>query len=141
MDSPRYRRRSTEVDAIQWTGDNLAAVNAFLSPQHAMVEYPNELQRLRFGVLKAQSVATIEPGDWIMRELDGSGFYPCACDVFDATYAPTELVMRAAARALFEFTMGDSTSADFDSLEPETVEFWTKRAQAIVDAEPVSVSQ
>lgn len=27
-------------------------------------------------------------GDWIIREPDGRGFYPCKPDIFDATYEP-----------------------------------------------------
>ena len=31
------------------------------------------------------------PGDWIITEMiDGSGFYPCKPDIFEATYEPVE---------------------------------------------------
>lgn len=35
----------------------------------------------------------LEPGDWIIAEPDGRGFYPCKPDIFAATYevvAPVE---------------------------------------------------
>jgi hypothetical protein len=42
------------------------------------------------------------PGDWILPEPDGEGYYPCKDDIFKATYEPVEtdaLELGAAARA------------------------------------------
>lgn len=41
-----------------------------------------------FAVKGRQGFVTVNPGDWIIAESDGLGFYPCAPDVFEATYAP-----------------------------------------------------
>lgn len=82
-----YRRKPTTVEAFQWNGpslENMHAMEAFLSPQHGLENL--KTGTLTFGVTKSQSQATIQPGDWIIRETDGSGFYPCAADVFAATY-------------------------------------------------------
>jgi hypothetical protein len=35
--------------------------------------------------------ATIVDGDWIIRERDGRGFYPCKPDIFEATYDPADM--------------------------------------------------
>lgn len=32
--------------------------------------------------------AYLSPGDWVIAEPDGRGFYPCKPDVFAATYEP-----------------------------------------------------
>lgn len=79
------RRKPTQAEAIRWTGDNFLAVERFLEPQHASLA-GSSAGELRFGVVKPQSIATVVPGDWIMREADGAGFYPCAADVFELTY-------------------------------------------------------
>lgn len=34
-----------------------------------------------------QGFVSVNPGDWIIAEANGAGFYPCAPDVFEATYA------------------------------------------------------
>jgi len=33
---------------------------------------------------------TLEPGDWVIAEPDGRGYYPCKDDIFKATYEPFE---------------------------------------------------
>jgi hypothetical protein len=33
---------------------------------------------------------TVCPGDWIITEPDGTGFYPCKPNVFEAKYEPAE---------------------------------------------------
>jgi len=35
-----------------------------------------------------QGYVPVNPGDWIIAEPDGSGFYPCAPNVFAAKYEP-----------------------------------------------------
>lgn len=35
-----------------------------------------------------QGRVRVDPGDWIIAEIDGSGHYPCKPDVFAATYVP-----------------------------------------------------
>lgn len=79
-----YRRKPTTCEAWQWDGDYDAVIE-FLVPQAADVYGDGELA---FRVIKSQSSARIPLGDWIIREADGSGFYPCAADVFAATYEP-----------------------------------------------------
>jgi hypothetical protein len=83
----RYRRkRPTEVEAIQWTGCNFADVKAFGSG--AVGIGPVEGGALPLWVVKSSATCRVERGDWIIRERDGSGFYPCNADVFAAIYEP-----------------------------------------------------
>jgi hypothetical protein len=84
----RYRRKPSEVDAIQWTGGNLPAVRAFASGALG----PGTLNdgSLPLWVLKSRAVCHVERGDWILREPDGRGFYPCEQSVFAAAYELVE---------------------------------------------------
>lgn len=41
-------------------------------------------------VEKSDQWANLRTGDWVIRESDGIGFYPCAADVFAATYAEVD---------------------------------------------------
>lgn len=82
----RYRKRPVEVDAIQWTGQNLGDVQAFGSGAVGIGTLDGGA--LPLWVIKSAATCRVERGDWIIRETDGSGFYPCAGDVFAATYEP-----------------------------------------------------
>lgn len=61
----RYRSKPTEVEAIQWTGNNLEAVEQFGvkfrfgPPPHAL--------RIRAGVDGAQGQVPVPIGHWIVR--------------------------------------------------------------------------
>lgn len=104
MNEPgRFRKRPVEVEAIRWTGDNTAAVKAFVGT------------RQRYGLAEAVPVTSGEPGfltaadvfgavigdavvydrfhewiplsigDWVIRGLAGE-FYPHDGDVFARAY-------------------------------------------------------
>jgi hypothetical protein len=65
----RHRRSGTEVDAIQWTGLNFAAVKAFASGALG-------LWNTASGVLPLWEAAyggvrRLEPGDWVVHEPEG----------------------------------------------------------------------
>ena len=86
MSEARFRKRPVEVDAICWNGQNLGSVQAFASG--ALGIGTVEGGALPLWVVKSEAVCNVQPGDWIIRETDGSGYYPCAGDVFAATYEP-----------------------------------------------------
>jgi hypothetical protein len=71
---PRYRKRPIKVEAVQW----------FPGVNHPGVtpggEYGSSV-RTAHG-----QQALLSPGDWIIAEPDGRGFYPCKPDIFAATY-------------------------------------------------------
>jgi hypothetical protein len=88
----RYRKKPVEVGAIQWTGGNLAEVLMFTGPAF-------------FGAVAAEdrdgdpdmtaevydklhgTWVHVYDGQWIIRGIQGE-LYPCAADVFAATYEP-----------------------------------------------------
>lgn len=90
----KFRKKPVEVEAIQWTGSNPAAVRAFTGDHRPTPDSGTHM------VFTAQSghgelyVAAnnawvdIEVGEWIIR--DARGFYPCKPDIFAATYEAVE---------------------------------------------------
>lgn len=48
-------------------------------------ELPNNA--LNLWVEKSQAWCLVTPGDYIIEEADGSGFYPCIAEVFEKSYA------------------------------------------------------
>lgn len=85
---PRFRKKPVTVEAVQW----------FPGVRHPGLvgdtgrvygdggEYP-AVVRTAHGHL-----TPVAPGDWIIAEPDGRGYYPCKPDIFEATYEPSEEV-------------------------------------------------
>lgn len=90
----RYRKRPVEVEAIQWRGDNYAAVKTF---GVGAVGLPFTSGTLPLWIAKAGTVCNLQEGDWIIREPDGSGFYPCTAKDFAATYDSVGVMQRESA--------------------------------------------
>lgn len=90
----RYRKKPVEVTALQYTGPDghrnvgddtqrgSSVIEAFMGPAYNI----RHDSSLAFWIEKSQAVGTIRPGDWIIAEPDGSGFYPCSKADFEATY-------------------------------------------------------
>lgn len=77
----RYRTRPVEVDAIQWTGDNLAEVFAWAG--YNVNRQPGD------GISITTPAGTVwgRIQDWIVR--DEAGYFKCVSpSVFDRTYEP-----------------------------------------------------
>lgn len=88
----RYRKKPVEVEAIQYTGDNLSAVTAFVgegdfAPIHPDDQVDGDYDAELYVAANGAWVP-IEPGEWILR--DQRGCYPCKADIFAATYEPVD---------------------------------------------------
>jgi hypothetical protein len=96
----RYRKRPIEVEAIVYDGvgdNNNGLVIAdwmeeedegqLVQPDH---DWGAPTWPLRIWIEYRQARGRIEVGDAVIRESDGSGYYPCAKAVFEATYEPVE---------------------------------------------------
>jgi hypothetical protein len=86
----RYRKRPVEIEAVQWTGGNIAEVTAFMHPQEPI--YVNNLSHMNFtnaddlvGVAAPEGLKVASKGDWIIRGVKGE-LYPCKPDIFALTY-------------------------------------------------------
>lgn len=75
----RYRKRPVVIEAIQYTGDNLRDVLAFIG------NAPVRTDREVFKILTLEGTMEASPGDWIIKGVAGE-FYPCKPDIFTATY-------------------------------------------------------
>jgi hypothetical protein len=89
----RFRKRPVEVDAIQWTGDNLPAVQEF-APSKLWPVDPED--RIEDPDITAQvydelhsTWVGVKTGQWIIRGVKGE-YYPIATDVLADTYEPVE---------------------------------------------------
>lgn len=96
----KYRKKPVVIDAIQWDGENVPDVYAFLHGKPTIGGYIAsdkwdeyvESKRNKPWVIKtledgpngeAKHVASV--GDWIICGVQGE-FYPCKTDIFEATY-------------------------------------------------------
>lgn len=76
----KYRTKPIIKEAVQWTGNNLDELRAFVPEafRHNKIHQP-------MGIVTFEGVMTISEGDWIIKGVKGE-FYPCKPDVFEATY-------------------------------------------------------
>jgi hypothetical protein len=98
MNQPaKYRKRPVVIDAIRWTGENTAAVRAFLGNDFGGVDYTvtGEWVALYVATLEDGTVGVTvkhvaDVGDWIIRGVQGE-HYPCKPAIFEATYEPADV--------------------------------------------------
>ena len=93
----RYRKRPIVIEAVQWTGENLADLRLWTGGNFDFID-PED--RTDDGDATGQVFVDangvwipVEPGEWIIR--DSKGFYPCKPDVFAQTYEPAEVTDHA----------------------------------------------
>lgn len=121
----RYRKIPVEVDAIQWTGDNKDAIEAFTHGKARLKIVPGPGR----GVHEALVIHTLEGdmraalGDWIIRGVE-SEVYPCKDSVFRKTYEPLD-----------EQPTGDS----LDALSPNAQAF--ARGGVVIEAPAPSIGR
>lgn len=65
----RYRKRPVEVEALQWTGDNISDICKFIGKS--------------VGEVLVEMVASKQ--DFIIKGVNRE-FYPCKPDIFEKTY-------------------------------------------------------
>lgn len=80
----RFRKKPVEIEAVEWTGDNVKEVMDFMAWRNA--SHDNQTG-LNIRTLEGTHHAT--PGDWIIKGVAGE-FYPCKPDIFAMTYDPVE---------------------------------------------------
>lgn len=83
----QYRKKPVVISAIQWTGDNLQAVDAFFGDAFNdwSIYEDGDPWEGSLSITTLEGDHRAEPGDWIIRGIKGE-FYPCKPDIFAATY-------------------------------------------------------
>lgn len=92
-----YQTAPSRVTAVQWTGENAAAVQrlvgrlplgteGFMVLTNLTTRRPGRHASL--WVQKSRRWCDVDPGTFVIAEPDGGGFYPCTEAVFRDKYEP-----------------------------------------------------
>ena len=91
---PKFRKKPVVIEAVRWTGDNLAEVIGFAGLHKSVEglrweEYEKLVaeEGLKIFTLEGPMMASV--GDWIIKGVKGE-FYPCKPDIFEKTYKVVE---------------------------------------------------
>lgn len=79
----KFRKKPVVVEAMQYTGENVKAVEDFGARVKPNGHWDPGETRLRVTTLEGWTEAS--PGDWIIKGVKGE-FYPCKPDIFEMTY-------------------------------------------------------
>lgn len=79
----KFRAKPCEIEAMKWTGRNVAEIMRFVKNESAIIT--NGVLIIK--TLEGDMVAST--GDYIIRGLRGE-YYPCKPDVFQKKYEPCE---------------------------------------------------
>src|SRR6516165_1063321 len=91
----KYRKKSVEIEAVQWDGNNIDEILEFVDADDRWknrielkyVEGGPVIGSPAFSILQIptpEGIMTAQRGDWIIRGVLGE-LYPCKPDFFDAT--------------------------------------------------------
>lgn len=80
----KYRKKPIEIDAIQYTGNNVSEIENFVETNllHYNTQEENNYQ---LGIPTLEGIMKASIGDYIIRGAKGE-FYPCKPDIFKITY-------------------------------------------------------
>ena len=78
---PKYVKKPVEIDAVQWTGENLIEILNFCDKCFSYER--NGEPVLTISTLEGNMSASI--GDFIIKGVQGE-FYPCKPNIFEMTY-------------------------------------------------------
>jgi hypothetical protein len=128
-----YRKKPVVIQAMQWTGDNEAEIQAWtgagrfheIDPEDRGDD-PDATGAL---LVDANSAwLTIEPGEWVLR--DQAGFYPCKAAIFAATYEPAvDWTDEKLVTKVIETMSDDSGQSRANVYDP----VWQAQAEHVVD--------
>lgn len=93
----KYRKKPIEVEAIQWKGDNLAAVIRGIGLHESTLkwtweQYISVVAREGLKIFTREGHLMADINDWIIRgysEEFGYHCWPCKPDYFEKAYEPT----------------------------------------------------
>lgn len=80
----KYRSKVVEIEAYQLTVGNIRQMEVWSGGSVKGTQLPVHEQEIELVTHGDEVRACI--GDYIIKELDGSGFYPCKPNIFHAKY-------------------------------------------------------
>ena len=79
----KFRKKPMVIEAIQWAGDNIESIRAFMEPVRPTRWTDAHSNCLIIHTLEGDHRADM--GDWIIKGVKGE-YYPCKPDIFEMTY-------------------------------------------------------
>ena len=79
----KYVKKPIEIEALQYTGENLEECIEFMGNNFDTVRYDSVSETLKINTL--EGVMTCSLNDYIIKGIRGE-FYPCKPDIFKKTY-------------------------------------------------------
>ncbi|MGI9250208.1 MAG: hypothetical protein ACR2PR_03295 [Pseudohongiellaceae bacterium] len=83
----KYRKKPVVVEAIEYDGQNVEEIRAFIGLVEVTLKTSNEGFQFMIPTLEGDMAAS--PGDMIIKGVQCE-FYPCKPDIFARTYEPAE---------------------------------------------------
>ena len=77
----RYVKKPVEIEALQWTGDNITEILSFAESCFSYEKNGSPV----LAVATLEGTMTASVGDYIIKGVQGE-FYPCKPDIFALTY-------------------------------------------------------
>jgi hypothetical protein len=90
----QFRKKPIVIEAVPWRGDNAQELRQFTGGRFETInpldcgDDDRDTNAQVFDILHDTWVK-LRTGDWVLRGIKGE-FYPCAADVFEATYEPVD---------------------------------------------------
>lgn len=78
----KYRKKPIEIEAVQYTQDNVEEIKDFVGKALTFCRYANDT-KIFIDTLEGKMMLT--KGDYIIKGVNGE-FYPCKPDIFEKTY-------------------------------------------------------
>ena len=79
----KYKTKSVEIEAIQWTGNNTQEILTFVSTK--ILEVEEDFLGTEIVIRTLEGNMHASKNDYIIKGLKGE-FYPCKPDIFEMKY-------------------------------------------------------
>lgn len=79
----KYRKKPVEIEAVQWTGDNLAELRKMEGFNSVHTCFGGRLNIFPLKMLEGMMFVSV--GDYIIKGVQGE-FYPCKPEIFEQIY-------------------------------------------------------
>lgn len=81
----KYRKKPVEIEAVQWTGNNINEIIRLAEQGIRKFEFDNDF----IYIDTLEGTMSAQKGDYIIKGVKGE-LYPCKPDIFEMTYERVE---------------------------------------------------